>query len=99
MCATESRAAANLAVVGGIYEAFGRGDIDFILDQPEPVALPVPIQGDGQQGRTYGSPAQRPATPAGRTARCQETPLGGLGAAARTTDHAHTGQGVQRGNE
>lgn len=33
MSATESRAAANLAVVGGIYEAFGRGDIDFILDQ------------------------------------------------------------------
>jgi ketosteroid isomerase-like protein len=30
---TENRAAANLAVVGGIYEAFGRGDIDFILDQ------------------------------------------------------------------
>jgi uncharacterized protein len=33
MSATESRAAANLAVVGGIYEAFGRGDIDFILGQ------------------------------------------------------------------
>jgi ketosteroid isomerase-like protein len=33
MSTTESRAAANLAVVGGIYEAFGRGDIDFILDQ------------------------------------------------------------------
>jgi len=30
---TENLAAANLAVVGGIYEAFGRGDIDFILDQ------------------------------------------------------------------
>jgi ketosteroid isomerase-like protein len=29
----ENRAAANLAVVGGIYEAFGRGDISFILDQ------------------------------------------------------------------
>ena len=28
---TEDRAAANLAVVGGVYEAFGRGDIDFIL--------------------------------------------------------------------
>ena len=28
-----SRAAANLAVVGGIYDAFGRGDIDFILEQ------------------------------------------------------------------
>ena len=33
MSAIESRAAANLAVVGGIYEAFGRGDIDSILDQ------------------------------------------------------------------
>jgi uncharacterized protein len=33
MSATESRAAANLAVVGGIYEAFGRGDIEFILGQ------------------------------------------------------------------
>jgi ketosteroid isomerase-like protein len=33
MSATESRAATNLAVVGGVYEAFGRGDIDFILDQ------------------------------------------------------------------
>jgi uncharacterized protein len=33
MSATESRVAANLAVVGGIYEAFGRGDIEFILDQ------------------------------------------------------------------
>jgi SnoaL-like domain len=31
--AIENRAAVNLAVVGGIYEAFGRGDIDFILDQ------------------------------------------------------------------
>jgi uncharacterized protein len=30
---TENRAAANLAVVGCIYEAFGRGDIDHILDQ------------------------------------------------------------------
>src|ERR1700751_1740844 len=33
MSATENRAAANLAIVGGIYEAFGRGDIDSILDQ------------------------------------------------------------------
>jgi ketosteroid isomerase-like protein len=33
MSTTESRAAANLAVVGGVYEAFGRGDIEFILDQ------------------------------------------------------------------
>src|ERR1700760_2989273 len=33
MSATESRAATNLAVVGGVYEAFGRGDIDFILNQ------------------------------------------------------------------
>jgi uncharacterized protein len=33
MSTTESRAAANLAVVGGIYEAFGRGDIHFILGQ------------------------------------------------------------------
>jgi hypothetical protein len=31
MTAIDSRAAANLAVVGGSYEAFGRGDIDFIL--------------------------------------------------------------------
>jgi hypothetical protein len=28
MSATESRAATNLAVLGGIYEASGRGDID-----------------------------------------------------------------------
>ena len=33
MSTAESRAAANLAAVGGIYEAFGRGDIDSILDQ------------------------------------------------------------------
>ncbi len=33
MSTIENRAAANLAVVGGIYEAFGRGDIAFILDQ------------------------------------------------------------------
>ena len=33
MSATENRAAANLAVVGGVYEAFARGDIDFILGQ------------------------------------------------------------------
>jgi uncharacterized protein len=33
MSTTENRAAANLAVVGGVYEAFGRGDIDSILDQ------------------------------------------------------------------
>jgi ketosteroid isomerase-like protein len=33
MSTTESRAAANLAVVGGVYEAFGRGDIEFILGQ------------------------------------------------------------------
>jgi uncharacterized protein len=33
MSTTENRAASNLAVVGGIYEAFGRGDIGFILDQ------------------------------------------------------------------
>jgi uncharacterized protein len=33
MSTTEDRAASNRAVVGGIYEAFGRGDIDFILDQ------------------------------------------------------------------
>ena len=33
MSTTENRAAANLAVVGGVYEAFGRGDIRFILDQ------------------------------------------------------------------
>src|SRR6201993_2782429 len=33
MSTTESRAAGNLAVVGGIYEAFGRGEIEFILDQ------------------------------------------------------------------
>ncbi len=33
MSTTESRAATNLAVVGGIYEAFGRGDIASILDQ------------------------------------------------------------------
>ncbi|MBV9198035.1 MAG: nuclear transport factor 2 family protein [Solirubrobacterales bacterium] len=33
MSAIENRAAANIAVVGRIYEAFGRGDIDFILGQ------------------------------------------------------------------
>ncbi len=33
MSTPESRAAANLAVVSGVYQAFGRGDIDFILDQ------------------------------------------------------------------
>jgi uncharacterized protein len=33
MSTTDSRTAANLAVVGGIYEAFGRGDIEFILGQ------------------------------------------------------------------
>jgi ketosteroid isomerase-like protein len=33
MSAIESRAANNLAVVGGVYEAFGRGDIEFILGQ------------------------------------------------------------------
>jgi ketosteroid isomerase-like protein len=31
MSTSESRATANLAVIGGVYEAFGRGDIDFIL--------------------------------------------------------------------
>jgi uncharacterized protein len=33
MSTTENRAAANLEIVGGIYEAFGRGDIEFILDK------------------------------------------------------------------
>lgn len=33
MSATTNRAAANLAVVDGIYEAFGRGEIDLILGQ------------------------------------------------------------------
>lgn len=33
MSTTESRVAANLAVVRGIYEAFGRGEIEFILGQ------------------------------------------------------------------
>jgi uncharacterized protein len=33
MSTVENRASTNLAVVGGIYEAFGRGDIDSILDQ------------------------------------------------------------------
>lgn len=33
MSTTENRIAANLAVVGGVYEAFGRGDIEFILDR------------------------------------------------------------------
>jgi ketosteroid isomerase-like protein len=33
MSTTENRAAANLAAVSGIYEAFGRGEIGFILDQ------------------------------------------------------------------
>src|SRR5436309_15945482 len=33
MSTTENRAAGNLSVVGGIYEAFARGDIEFILGQ------------------------------------------------------------------
>ena len=33
MSTTENRAAANLTIVGGVYEAFGRGDIEFVLDQ------------------------------------------------------------------
>src|SRR3954454_7127027 len=33
MSATENRAAANLAVVTSVYEAFGRGEIGVILDQ------------------------------------------------------------------
>ena len=33
MSTNGSRAAANLAVVGGVYEAFGHGDIEFILGQ------------------------------------------------------------------
>jgi ketosteroid isomerase-like protein len=33
MSTTENRAAANLAVVSSIYDAFGRGEIGFILDQ------------------------------------------------------------------
>jgi ketosteroid isomerase-like protein len=33
MSTTENRAAANLAVVSSIYEAFGRGEIGSILDQ------------------------------------------------------------------
>ena len=33
MSATQNRAAANLAVVAGVYEAFARGDIDVILAQ------------------------------------------------------------------
>lgn len=33
MSATQDRAAANAAVVRDIYEAFGRGDIEFILGQ------------------------------------------------------------------
>jgi uncharacterized protein len=33
MSTGENPAADSLTVVGGIYEAFGRGDIDFILDQ------------------------------------------------------------------
>jgi uncharacterized protein len=33
MSTTHNRSDANLAIVGGIYEAFGRGDIDFILGQ------------------------------------------------------------------
>jgi ketosteroid isomerase-like protein len=33
MSSAENRAAANLAVVRGVYEAFGRGEVEFILDQ------------------------------------------------------------------
>ena len=33
MSTTENRAAGNLSVVGGIYEAFGRGDIEGIVGQ------------------------------------------------------------------
>ena len=50
MSTTESRASANLAVVAGIYEAFGRGDIDFILDQiAEDCAWESWLENHGQQ--------------------------------------------------
>ena len=58
MSTTESRAAANLAVVGGIYEAFGRGDIDFILDQiAEDCAWESWLDNHGQQA---GIPPMKP---------------------------------------
>jgi len=58
MSTTENRAAANLAVVGGVYEAFGRGDIPFILDQiAEDCAWESWLDNHGQQA---GIPAMTP---------------------------------------
>jgi hypothetical protein len=58
MSTTENRAAANLAVVGGVYEAFGRGDIDFILDQiAEDCAWESWLDNHGQKA---GLPPMRP---------------------------------------
>jgi uncharacterized protein len=58
MSATESRAAASLAVVAGIYEAFGRGDIDFILGQiADDCAWESWLDNDGQKA---GLPPMKP---------------------------------------
>src|SRR5436305_12458417 len=58
MSTTESRVAANLAVVGGIYEAFGRGDIHFILDQiADDCAWESWLDNDGQKA---GLPPMKP---------------------------------------
>jgi uncharacterized protein len=58
MSATENRVAANLAVVGGIYEAFGRGDIDFILGQiAEDCAWESWLENHGQKA---GLPPMQP---------------------------------------
>jgi uncharacterized protein len=58
MSATENRVAANLAVVGGIYEAFGRGDIDFILGQiAEDCAWESWLENHGQKA---GLPPMKP---------------------------------------
>jgi hypothetical protein len=58
MSATENRAAANLAVVGGIDEAFGRGDIDFILGRiVDDCAWESWLENHGQQA---GLPPMKP---------------------------------------
>jgi ketosteroid isomerase-like protein len=55
---TEDRASANLAVVGGIYDAFGRGDVDFILGQiADDCAWESWLDNHGQQA---GIPAMKP---------------------------------------
>jgi ketosteroid isomerase-like protein len=55
---TENRVAANIAVVGGIYEAFSRGEIDVILDQiADDCAWESWLDNDGQKA---GIPPMQP---------------------------------------